>query len=135
MLSTDLSTTLLVFVALAAVFVSGFTYYRMRLSEKWQRQVAEWVQTENADAVSLRRIAEVEAGFTELRESFDQLLTSHKRLRSRISMRELRERRKDGESTDEGDLFDETAPARPNGAGPDYKVQLRNQLRRQGLLK
>lgn len=136
MLSTDLSTILLLFVSCAALFVSGFTYYRMRASEKWLEQVARWIENDNADAVSLRRMAEVEAGFTDLRESFDQLLASHKRLRSRISMRELRDRRKDAPSDpedDQDDLF--TAPARANGTGPEYKTQLRNQLRKQGLLK
>lgn len=137
MLSTDLSTVLLLLVASAALFVSGFTYFRMRASEKWLEQVARWIENDNADALSLRRIAEIESSFTDLRESFDQLLASHKRLRSRISMRELRERRKDGDQDDgpdQDELFE--APAtRANGAGPEYKVALRNQLRKQGLLR
>jgi len=128
---------LLLFVGCAALFVSGFTYFRMRASEKWLERVGRWVEEENAEAVSLRRIAEIEAGFTDLRESFDQLLASHKKLRSRISMRELRERRKDGSQDDQDDQDDMFDPGlgRANGAGPEYKAQLRNRLRKEGLLR
>lgn len=61
------------------------------------------LNNQNKNSVSLRRIAEVEATLTELLDSYDSLLTSHKKLRSRIGMREYRERKANGaESTDTG---------------------------------
>jgi hypothetical protein len=40
----------------------------------------------------MKRVAEIECDLTELKDSYDALLTSHKKLRSRIGMREIRDR-------------------------------------------
>lgn len=43
-----------------------------------------------------RRLAQIEVELAEMRELHESLLESHKRLRSREGMRELRQRRKNG---------------------------------------
>lgn len=64
------------------------------------------------------RLVELERQAADLGEQFEALLASHKRLRSRAGMRELRERRENGE--DSGD----NRPLNP----ADYKAQLRTRL-------
>lgn len=131
MLSTDLSTVLLILAALLAIVVAGLSYFRQLASEKYVAAVAKYVESENADAVSLRRMAEMEASFTDLRDSYESLLTSHKKLRSRIGMRELRSKDKPENGADgEPDMFriDDAQKAA-------YKNRLRQDLLKRGLLK
>lgn len=132
MLSTDLSTVFLIFASLIAVSIAGLSYFRQRASEKYVSAVAKYVESENADAVSLRRMAEMEASFTDLKDSYESLLSSHKKLRSRIGMRELRSKDKPEENGADGepDMFriDEAQKAA-------YKNRLRQDLLKRGLLK
>jgi hypothetical protein len=86
------------------------------------------VQKGNAASVSLQKMADVEVALTELTDSYQSLLTSHKKLRSRIGMRDKRER--------------ENEPLGANGAVPGdetarlaYKERLRERLRASGQLR
>ena len=85
------------------------------------------MQSENKRAVTLRRMAEVEATLTELLDSYDALLTSHKKLRARIGMRAGREKRTNGASPD-------TVPSDEAGRAA-YKSQLRADAKQRGLLR
>ncbi len=74
-------------------------------------------------APSLKRVADIECELTELKDAYDSLLTSHKKLRSRIGMRELR---------------DQTPARDPDGMpapdSPDWKKQARVALAKAGKL-
>lgn len=52
---------------------------------------------------SMRQLAQLSAEITELTDSYSALLKSHEKLRSRIGMRELREKRAAGPSPPEVD--------------------------------
>ena len=84
---------------------------------------------ESGDARMLAQLAKVSAQLTELEDAYHSLLDSHKKLRSRIGMRELRERRKaeDHDNQESLDLQDE-------GQRAEYKKQLRQQAKKGGLL-
>lgn len=124
MLSTDLSTFVAIIVVLLAGIVAVIAISQWKLSDRVDRAVA-FIRNENADSLSLRKMADVEATLTELLDSYDALLTSHKKLRSRIGMREVREKRK---KTENGvDLGDEAEKAA-------YKAKLRAALRAEGRL-
>lgn len=129
MLSTDLSTFLPVLViGLLAVIVMFQGLQIRNLTERCDTAI-NYVMNENKRSVSLRRIAEVEATLTDLLDSYQSLLTSHKRLRSRIGMREHRKKRPGG--SDDASLghvpTDEVEKAR-------YKAQLRADMKAKGLL-
>jgi hypothetical protein len=89
-LLNDLSTGFAVFLLLVCVLAVFCVVYVRRLSN-YCRDAAGFVINQNKNAVSLRRMAEVEATLTELTDSYDSLLKSHKLLRSRIGMRNNRE--------------------------------------------
>jgi len=95
MISTELPTILAAiwqfFVAVLAVYV----WFRQIQSEKYVESCMNYVREENKRAVSLRKMAEVEATLTELTDAYDALLTSQKKLRSRIGMRANREKKRD----------------------------------------
>jgi len=85
-----------------------------------------YVQESNKRSLTLRRMAEVEATLTELLDSYDSLLKSHKKLRSRITMRENRAKAPNGIDSD-------SVPA-DEAAKAAYKNSLRSELRKQGKL-
>lgn len=90
-------------------------------------QATEFVQNQNKRSVSLRRTAELEATVTELLDSYQSLLTSHKKLRARIGMRNTRQKAGNGvDST--------VAPADEAGRAA-YKSQLRADAKSKGLLR
>lgn len=61
--------------------------------------VMVWRLHKRFKAPSMRPLAQLSAEMLELTDSFAALLKSHETLRSRISMRENREKRADGPST------------------------------------
>lgn len=79
MLSTELST---IFV-LAALALSLIALYISIAAVRF-------VRYNSSESLSLSKMAKVEASLTELTDSYDALLTSHKKLRSRIGMRKHR---------------------------------------------
>lgn len=74
------------------VFGIYCTVFVTRLAN-YCRDAVSWVEKNNAKSLQLRQIAELEATMTEILDSHQSLLESHKKLRSRIGMRELREKR------------------------------------------
>lgn len=126
MLSTELSTFFLISSVLLLAFCVAIYWWVLKLA-RYCRDAVAFVQNQNKNAVSLRRIAELEAVATELLDSYNALLESHRKLRSRIGMRITRENRK------ENGLESETPP--PDEAGrAGYKAKLREKLRKDGRL-
>jgi len=100
MFSTDFSAGLAVLAGLLTVFSVFCFIWAARLAN-YCRDAVYRVENENVKSLGLRRIAELEASMTELLDSHQALLDSHKKLRSRIGMRELREKRaSEAEPTD-----------------------------------
>lgn len=55
------------------------------------RNAVDWVAQSNKRSLSLKKMAEVEAELTDLRDAYDALMASHKKLRARIGMRKVRD--------------------------------------------
>ena len=70
--------------AIIALVLSGISYLTAAA-------VAKFVEENNAKSKSLAAIAKVESDLTELHDAYASLLSSHKKLRSRIGMRKIRE--------------------------------------------
>lgn len=124
-LSTELSTALGLFCLLVVAFCA-YSYHFMHKLGVYCREAVEWVQLQNKNAVSLRRMAEVESTLTDLTEAYSTLLEGHKKLRSRIGMRELRDRKEN-----EADL----APGAADSDRLAFKNQLRLAAKSKGLLR
>ena len=122
MLSTELSIAALLLTALSALAWLVLAWWVWKLA-KYCDAAVDFVANQNQSSVSLRRIADVESTLTELTDSYDALLTSHKKLRSRISMRENRERGKQpvDSTTEAGRLA--------------LKDELRDKAKAKGLLR
>ena len=90
----------------------------------YARNAVHYIETQNKRSVSLAKIAEVESSLTELLDSYDSLLKSHKKLRSRIGMREVREKRK----------LEDDPPMSTEGK-EQWKREMRLKLRQSGALK
>lgn len=122
MLSTELHTILLATWAL----LCGFWAWRSAHSAKKAHRIAvealDFAKSDKYDPVGRAKIAEIEASLTELSDSYDALLSSQKRLRARIGMRAVRERR--GSENDEASVM-----------SGDDKVKLRMQAKKSGLLR
>jgi hypothetical protein len=73
-------------------------------------------------APSLKHVAALQTELTELKDSYDTVITSLKKLRSRVGMRELRDR---GEVQPDG---------MPPSDSPDWKKQARIALAKAGKL-
>lgn len=141
MLSTDLSTVWLVALAVPVLISLIFGVVALVWAKKaveYSNDCVIWIQKENKSSQELRRLAELETGITELADSYHALLRSHKRLRSRIGMRELRERRQ-AEKLDESPQpalqLDDKAPPMGEAERAAYKADLRDKLRQKGQLK
>lgn len=128
MYGTELSTFLLAggLVITLAIAVAALIFARK--AAEYSRECSAYVDTENKNAVSLRKIAELESTLTELLDSYYALLTSHKKLRSRIGMREVREKRGNGVNSS-------SAPPDSEAGRAEFKSRLRLQCKERGLLK
>lgn len=126
MFSTDLSTILAMFGAFCLVVASILFYVNKRLAQRVSAAIA-YLHTQNKNAVSLRRIAELEATLTELSDSYEVLLKSVKKLGARARTRAARQN-----GTDEADLS--SAPPAEEAERAAYKSRLREKLRKEGRL-
>lgn len=136
MLSTDLSTGWVLFsVAIVAQYVLLYVFFaRVRTYlvderayiAKLEQDLAELAGREVTN-VTMERFVHVETSLTELLDSYQALLTSHKKLRSRIGMREHRVNGK-------ADDLPAAAPADESGRA-QYKHALRDKAKRNGWLK
>jgi hypothetical protein len=140
MLSTELSTIGLFFVAFLAAIGFGFAvsaYKRAGEAFRYGKAAVEFTRENAAHELSRAGIDKIELSLSDLEDRHHALLESHKRLRSRVGMRELRKRRKEanGEDRDPNsrDMFDpNTATDAEKSA---YKVKLREEMKQRGLLK
>lgn len=92
-----------------------------KLAEKYAQDAMDWVRENNEESLGLTKIAEHEAALTELQDSYSALLSSHKKLRSRIGMRENRAKAKSN-GVDEAASYAER------------KAQLRDHAKAKGYL-
>lgn len=112
MLSTELSTILAgisgIFATAAAIF-SAISWRIARKSRQDAGALAGWVHENSKSSVTLKRLTELETELTELTDSYDALMKSHRKLRSRIGMRENRAR---GASQDDEEPIQSTTDKR-----------------------
>lgn len=127
-----LNIEILALVTISCLFlvavVCFLTWRRADAAFTWAEAAFKYVQEHNAEEISRKQLAAFSAELSDLAESYDQLLESHKKLRARVSMRDVRARRK----------ADEDAAQDENGVdihSDRDKNALRLELRRQGLLK
>ena len=120
-----LSTVQWVFMAGIVVVVLVLAMWIAAIQRFCKNAVA-FIESGNKRSVSLARIAEVEATLTELSDAYSALLASHKKLRSRITMRENRAKAANGADTDLPDSRTD-----PDG----WKRAMRLQLRKEGVLR
>lgn len=125
-LSTELSPFFIIFCMFGLAFLV-YLYVWMAKLASYCRDAVDFVQNQNKNAVSLRRMAEVEATLTDLLDAYQSLLSSHKKLRSRIGMRKTRADAK------ANGVDSETPPADEAGRA-QYKARLRNDLKTKGML-
>jgi len=125
MLPTELSTIWLIAAGFLTVFCGACVVWLVQLAQ-YCRSAVEFVENQNKRAVSLRRIADLETTCTELLDSYNSLLDSHKKLRSRIGMRNIRKSRENG-----ADL----TPMSSDADKSAYKATLRAKLRSTGQLR
>lgn len=125
MLSTGFSIGLLVICALTVAFCVAIVVWLRRMHDYVQGAVT-LLQNQNKRSVSLAKLAELESTLTELLDSYDSLLASHKKLRSRIGMRQNRARRSNGVDSDV------TAPPASEEERSAYKKALRDAARQKG---
>ena len=125
MLSTGFSIGLALLCALTLAFCVAITVWCARMSQYVQGAV-QMLQTQNKRSVSLAKLAEVESTLTELSDSYEALLASHRKLRSRITMRANREKRANGAESDDG------SPPADEAGRAAYKNALRDAARKKG---
>ena len=132
MIFTDLSTIALVLAGIALIFalaamdVARKSLLRARESEKWLMENAE-------SSVTRAHLAKMSGEITDLVDSYEALLKNHNRLRSRISMRENREKKKAPENGAERDP--DTVDWVDEGGKAAYKAKLRREAKASGLLR
>lgn len=126
MFSTDLSTFLVVFAAFLLMCASYVAYKVRRMANRVAAAVT-YLHTQNKNAVSLRRIAELESTLTELSDSYEVLLKSVKKLGARARTRAAREKAGNGLDLD-------TSPPADESSRAAYKAKLRENLRKEGRL-
>lgn len=124
-LSTELQISLVGIAALLAIFLAGLCLRQAIIARDQAAACAKFVNEQNKRSISLKRMAEVEATLTDLTDSYDSLLKQHKKLRSRIGMRENRQR---AASEPVAETADDLSTMRD-------KRELRLRCKERGLLK
>lgn len=127
MISTELSTIFsilaLALAAAASIIATAAALFARRAAQN-SGLCASWMDRNNANAVSLKRMADVEAQMTDLVDSYGSLLASHKKLRARIGMRENRLKKGNTGDGEAEELHSETD-----------KAALRLKAKQAGLLR
>jgi len=99
MLSTDLSTFAVICALICAglsVILSVLCWINARSARSHAAECYEWVQKVAAMRDPSAKLAELSTELTEMTDAYAALLKSHKKLRSRITMRENREKNNGG---------------------------------------
>lgn len=124
MLSTQLPTILGVIGALSCLVIAVWAWRIAAYARDVAVRSVDFIQSQNKRAVSLKKLAEIEGELTDLRDAYDSMLTSHKKLRARIGMRENRAKKANG-------VESEAAPDTEAGRAA-YKTRLRDAARNAG---
>lgn len=127
MLSTELALICLTIASFLSLCLAIVCWLNARSARSHSAECYQWVQKIGKMRDPTASVAELSAEVTELHDAYDALLKSHKKLRSRIGMRENRARA--GNGVDSG-----TVPASDSEKAA-YKSKLRNDLRAKGLLR
>lgn len=127
MFSTELSTGFLVLSLLLVAFALAVFWWIKAVAVRVAAAI-EYLHNQNKNAVSLRRIAELEGTMAELSDSYEALLKSVRKLGARARTRANREPEADPVVESGGKApADEVERAR-------YKARLREALRKDGRL-
>lgn len=114
-----------------AAFAAGAFFFARRAGKHAER-LYDLARENTIDALSTSKLADLERALVELSDSHEALHASHKRLRSKYGMRDMRERKLELERADNGGQVDfaddEAEKAR-------FKAALRRQCKERGLLK
>lgn len=102
-------------LAAAALVLALFCTLLCLVATRNAQNAADFVSQGNKRSTTLKQLSEIQAELTDQADAIAALHDSHKKLRSRIGMRHLREQRKD-------DLPDSTTD--PQG----YKREMRKRL-------
>ena len=84
----ELSTIVVLLFSVIVVALLSLRQYNLEVRV---RNALRRLEHNNSRSVSLAKMAYVEASLSELTDAYDALLSSHKKLRSRIGMRAVRE--------------------------------------------
>lgn len=109
-----------------AIGIAIYAFREVRRMATYAAECTSWLETNNMEALKDSKLGKLESSLTELWDSHSSLLASHKRLRSKYGMRDLRERRNAEHDDPNGEL--DLATTRD-------KTALRLELRKRGLLK
>lgn len=124
MFPNDLSTIALVLLCISIVVLAICLYYCVR-AVRYSQAAWRFVSEQNENSVSLKAIAGIETQLTDLYDAHHALFDSHKKLRSRIGMRELRQKRRNADEPDE--TLDEIPDPKKDPEG--WKRAMRARLR------
>lgn len=127
MLSTELALICATIVTFLCLCLAILSWVNARRAASHSAECYSWVQKVGKMRDPTASVAELSAEVTELHDAYDALLKSHKKLRSRIGMRENRAKASNG--VDSG-----TVPA-GDAEKAAYKSALRQQLREKGMLR
>lgn len=119
MFSTGFPQILAVLLASVALIGAAVALFYARKCAFYSHQIAKFT----SERAPRRRIAEISGEMSDLRDAYDSLLQSHKKLRSRITMRQNRAKKENG-AQDSLDLSTSVE-----------KDRLRLACRERGLLK
>ena len=111
MLSTDLSTAGPILLVSIPVICLGLAITCALFARSARSEAAkcyEWVEAVSKMRNPAAKVAQLSAEVTELTDSYDALLKSHKKLRARIGMREARRKKADLDTGNGSDLSSET---------------------------
>lgn len=115
MLSTGYVLMAVLLSQFATLCIAGYAWRKAAIAQRYANDCAIWVQSENADSVSLAKMAELESQMLDVIDSHNRVQASIRKLRSRIGMQELRERDKidvDIETTTDKNALRQKARAR-----------------------
>ena len=120
-------------IACISCIVACWMFVLARNYGRYARMCYDAMQENTIEAISSSKIAELERSLTELWDSHTSLLASHKRLRSKYGMRDMRERKKELENgQDAAPALDNSSTDAEKAA---YKANLRRQCKERGLLR
>jgi hypothetical protein len=125
MLNVEILAIACILVLFLVAITAFFTWRRADSAFTWAEAAFKYAQEHSAEEVSRKALASLHAELSDLTESYDQLLQSHKKLRARIGMREVRARRQEENGLDDDIDISTTRD----------KDALRLALKSKGLLK